>query len=88
MFIQQLDDVFPDPQFVFNEAYSWLGKKVYVKHIGKTGYVAEMKRMKVGYALLVVCDGFSLLLTKPQFAKWIEIKPQKPTLSIVPSEET
>jgi hypothetical protein len=83
MIVQQLDDVFPDPQFVFNEAYNWIGKEVYVKHIRRTGYVAEMKRMERGYALLVACDGFSLFLTKPQFAHWIELKPKKVTLSIV-----
>jgi hypothetical protein len=83
MNILELDQAFPEPHFVFNEAHEWIGKKVYVKNIRRTGYVEEMKRMEKGYALLVVCDGFSLLLKKPDFAQWIELQPKDATLSIV-----
>jgi hypothetical protein len=70
-------------QFIFNEAYDWIGKKVYVKNIRRTGYVVEMKRKEKGYALLVACDGFSLLLSKPDFARWIELQPKQATVSKV-----
>ena len=77
MNLLELDSALPNPHFHFNEAYEWIGREVYLKNIGKFGLMEEMKYSDLGYDLLVVCDGFSVLLSKPNFVKWVELKPDQ-----------
>jgi hypothetical protein len=83
MGILELEQYFPTPHFSFREADSWLGKEVYIKHIKQIGLVEEMKYTDEGYDLLIFLNGFSLLLSKPNFAKWVELKPKQIQLPIL-----
>ncbi len=83
MNIFDLDEAIPNLQFLFNEAHAWIGKEVYIKRMQRKGVVVEMKRNKVGYGLLIDCHGFFLHLTKPQFPKWIELKPDQIQLPVM-----
>jgi hypothetical protein len=79
----EFENSFPILHFHFNEAYEWIGKQVFVKHIKQIGLVQEMKRAEKGYDLLIALDGFSLLLSKQNFAKWIELKPNQIKLPVM-----
>lgn len=83
MNILELENAFPTPHFHFNEAASWIGKEVYLKHLRLMGSVEEMKRTEIGYDLLIDCGDFTVTLSKQEFARYADLKPGQVQLPVM-----
>jgi hypothetical protein len=79
----ELENAFPTSHFHMAEAFQWIGKEIYLKPFQRYGLVKEVKRTEEGYDLLIFCDTFSLLLSKPYFAKWVELKTNQVYLPVI-----
>jgi hypothetical protein len=47
------------------------------------GFVEEMKRAERGYDLLIDCGDFTLVLSKQEFARYADVKPDQVQLPVM-----